>query len=318
MKHPVKKALIFSLVLSIILTGCSLVPAPFEEVITDWSPDQSYYGSQLVFQKVSQPDYVKEETVYQVDSDMELALLAKILYEQDILMFYIQDGNYSINKTYAYLDALMIHAFKFSMGTKTYSKGETIVKTLDYVKVELYSDHRPEVSTAIQEFLTSRVKSTDPIKTQLKSIHDGLVLSTQYDTAVLEIDLANIVDHTPFEAYGLLINHKAVCSGYSKSFMGLAQALTIPVLTVSSQSMNHAWNMVYDGTQWLYVDATYDDPVPDRSGRVILTYFLIDLKKITTASSTIKAHVFDVSADNTLSAQDYLAFAEYLFPSTKP
>jgi transglutaminase/protease-like cytokinesis protein 3 len=212
----------------------------------------------------------------------------------------------------------MIHAFKFSMGSKTYSNKSEVVKTLDYVKIELYADHRGDVNTAMQDFLTSKVKLTDPIRNQLKSIHDGLVLNTHYDTAVLDIDLKNIVDHTPFEAYGLLINHKAVCSGYAKSFMGLAQELQIPVLTVSSQTMNHAWNLVYDGTQWLYVDATFDDPVPDKAGRVFETYFLISKKTITTASSTITAHVFDESGDGMLSAQDYLDFAVYLFPSTKP
>jgi len=319
MKHHIKKSLILSLALSLLLSACSVfTPVPFEEKITDWVPEQTYYGSSLVFQIVSQPNYVKESTVYQVDDEMELALLAKILYEQNTLLFYIEDNEFSINKTYAYLDALMIHAFKFSMGSKTYSNKDEVVKTLDYVKIELYADQREDVNNALQEFLTSKVKLSDPIRNQLKSIHDGLVLNTQYDAAVLDIDLKNITDHTPFEAYGLLINHKAVCSGYAKSFMGLAQELNIPVLTVSSQTMNHAWNLVYDGTSWLYVDATYDDPVPDKAGRVLLTYFLIDHKKITTASSTISAHVFDESGDGTLSAQDYMDFAVYLFPSTKP
>ena len=318
MKHRLKKVLIISLILSFILAGCSYIPVPFEEKITDWSPDQTYYGSSLVFQVVSQPNYVKEDIVYQVDSEMELGLLAKILYDQNTLLFYIEDCEFSIDKTYAYLDSLMIHAFKFSMGTKTYSKSDTVVKTLDYVKIELYADQRGDVNNALQDFLTSKVKLSDPIRNQLKSIHDGLVLTTQYDTAVLDIDLKNITDHTPFESYGLLINHKADCSGYAKSFMGLAQELDIPVLTVSSQTMNHAWNLVYDGTNWLYVDATYDDPVPDKTGRVLQTYFLIDHKKITTASSTISAHVFDESGEGTLSAQDYMDFAVYLFPSTTP
>ena len=318
MKRRLKKVLIISLILSFILAGCSYIPVPFEEKITDWSPDQTYYGSSLVFQVVSQPNYVKEDIVYQVDSEMELGLLAKILYDQNTLLFYIEDREFSIDKTYAYLDSLMIHAFKFSMGTKTYSKSDTVVKTLDYVKIELYADQRGDVNNALQDFLTSKVKLSDPIRNQLKSIHDDLVLTTQYDTAVLDIDLRNITDHTPFEAYGLLINHKAVCSGYAKSFMGLAQELDIPVLTVSSQTMNHAWNLVYDGTNWLYVDATYDDPVPDKTGRVLQTYFLIDHKKITTASSTISAHVFDESGEGTLSAQDYMDFAVYLFPSTTP
>lgn len=318
MKQRLKKCVILSLVFSFILTGCSVIPAPFKEVVTDWSPQEQYYGNNRVFQKVSQPAYVKEKEVYQVDNEMELALLAKILFDRHILMFYVEDKDFSLNKTYAYLDALMIHAFKFSMGTKTYSQGDKVVRALDYVKIELYSDHQSEVSNAISDFIASYVNTGEPIKNQLKTIHDQLILNTQYDTAVLEIDLKNIVDHTPFEAYGLLINHKAVCSGYAKSFMGLAQSLNIPVLTISSQTMNHAWNLVYDGTQWLYVDVTFDDPIPDKAGRVFENYFLISQKKITTASSTITAHVFDASTDSTLSAADYMEFAAYLFPSTMP
>jgi len=307
-----------SLILSLTLTGCGLISKPFKEVITDWKPESAYYGSDRVFQIVSQPDYVKEDTVYQVDNDMELALLAKILFDQGITQFYLQDKEFSIGKTYAYLDALMIHAFKFSMGTKTYSDNTGIVKSLDYVKIELYRDALTQVDAAIANFINSHVKTSDPLRSQLKAIHDGLIISTQYDTGVLDLDLSNITDHTPFEAYGLFINHKAVCSGYAKAFTGLAEALNVPVLTISSTVMNHAWNMVYDGGKWLYVDATWDDPVPDRAGKAQENYFLIDLKTLTTDSKTIKAHVFDQTTDSTLSAQDYLDFAHYVFPSTQP
>lgn len=307
-----------SLILSLTLTGCRLIPKPFNEVITDWKPESAYYGSDRVFQIVSQPDYVKEDTVYQVDNDMELAVLAKILFDQGVTQFYLQDKEFSIGKTYAYLDALMIHAFKFSMGTKTYSDNTGIVKSLDYVKIELYRDALTQVDAAVANFINSHVKTSDPLRSQLKAIHDGLIISTQYDTGVLDLDLSNITDHTPFEAYGLFINHKAVCSGYAKAFTGLAEALNVPVLTISSTVMNHAWNMVYDGGKWLYVDATWDDPVPDRAGKAQENYFLIDLKTLTTDSKTIKAHVFDQTTDSTLSAQDYLDFAHYVFPSTQP
>lgn len=317
-KQPTKPFLLISLILSLLLTGCSLISKPFEEVITDWKPNVAYYGSDRVFQVVSQPDYVKESIVYQVDDDRELALLAKILFDQGVTQFYLQDKEFNISKVYAYLDALMIHAFKFSMGTKTYSSGQEVVKTLDYVKIELYRDALSDVDGAIQDFLDSKVNTSDPLRTQLKAIHDGLIISTQYDTSVLDLDLSNIADHTPFEAYGLFIDHKAVCSGYAKAFMGLAQALEVPALTVSSTVMNHAWNMVYDGSVWLYVDVTWDDPVPDRAGKAQQNYFLIDLKTITTDSKTIKAHVFDQTTESTLSAQDYLDFALYLFPSTQP
>lgn len=315
MKQMTKYRLILTLVLSILLSSCVFGPQPFKEVMTDWAPHHETLGTNFVFQKVSQPKYVKETVVYQVDTEMELAFLAMILFDQGTTLFFIQDRDFSIKKTYAYLDALMIHAFKFSMGTKTYTQGDAVVKTLDYVKIELYNDHVSVINADIDAFIKAKVTATDATVKKLKDIHDGLILTTQYDTAVLDLDLTQILDHTPFEAYGLFENHKAVCSGYAKSFMGIARQLKIPVLTVSSTKMNHAWNLVYNGNAWLYVDVTFDDPVPDKAGRILDTYFLLDEHKITTESSTIKAHVFDQSTDSTLNAQDYMTFAQYVFPA---
>lgn len=312
-----KPFFLISLILSLTLSGC-VSEKPFEEVVSYWTAPTALYGNQRQFEMVSQPDYVKETVVYQVAGDMELALLAKLQFDQGVTQFYVTDKDFSINKTYAYLEALMIHAFKFSMGTKTYTKGDTVVKTLDYVKIEPYNDKVNDVDQAIDTFIGQRVNTTETIPHQIKALHDGLILSTQYDTDVLQIDLTNITDHTPFEAYGLFINHKAVCSGYAKAFVGLAIKLNIPALTVSSTTMNHAWNMVYTGSAWRYVDATWDDPIPDKSGRVLDNYLLLDLKTLTTNSSTIKAHTFDQSGESTLSAADYLAFAEFVYPYTKP
>jgi hypothetical protein len=317
-KTTLNPRLILTLVLSLLLTSCSLAPKPFVEVISDWTSETQYYGSARLFQKVSQPAYVKETTVYQVDNEMELALLAKILFDQGVTQFFIQDADYSIGKTYAYLDALMIHAFRFSMGTKTYSQGDKVVKTLDYVKIELFNDHVSEVDSAINDFIASKITASESTVMTLKKIHDGLILMTQYDVAVSDLDLTKIVDHTPFEAYGLFVNHKAVCSGYAKSFTGIASKLGIPALSVSSMTMSHAWNLVYDGVHWLFVDTTWDDPIPDKPGRALENYFLIDLKTITTDSDKVKAHVFDENSDTTLNAQDYLDFAYYIFPTTQP
>ncbi len=316
MKHFRKQWIILSLSFCFILSACSFIRPPFKEIITDFNLNNAYYGINRVFQVVSQPSYVKEDKVYQVDDEMELALLAKLLFDSGETQFFIQDSDFSIAKTYGYLDALMIHAFKFSMGTKTYSQGDKVVRNLDYIKIELYNDDISKLNQAMTDFMDQKISNQQTSIQQLKAIHDGLILATKYDTGVLDLDLTNIIDHTPFEAYGLFINHKAVCSGYAKAFMGIAQQLNIPVIVVSSTVMNHAWNLVYTGSHWRYVDVTFDDPIPDKSGRVISTYFLLDSKTIKTETTTVKAHPFDQSSDATLSEQDYLDFVTYLFPST--
>ncbi len=44
---------------------------------------------------------------------------------------------------------------------------------------------------------------------------------------------------------------------------------------VSSDSMNHAWNMIQIGNHYYHVDVTWDDPTWDCIGRVDHTYFLL-------------------------------------------
>jgi hypothetical protein len=128
------------------------------------------------------------------------------------------------------------------------------------------------------------------------------------------VDLSAITDHTSFEAYGLFEFDTAVCSGYAKAFLGVAEEVGIPALVVSSRAMNHAWNLVFDGQDWLYVDSTYNDPIPDKAGRVITTYLLVDESALVEGLGGNVGHVFDDGISAGLSATDYMAFANFLYP----
>lgn len=298
--------------LVITLGAYSLIDRPFSPKISTRIAQNTVFGSRELAM-ISQPSYVKEEVVYVVDSEMELALMAKLLFEEGVLMFYYEDRDLSLSKTYDYLDAIMIHAFKFSMGTKTYTQGETVIKALDYVKIELFNDQRDVVDDHIDAFKATYVSDSD-WRTQIRDINKGLVLETKYDTTYLNVDLSAITDHTSFEAYGLFEFDTAVCSGYAKAFLGVAEEVGIPALVVSSRAMNHAWNLVFDGQDWLYVDSTYNDPIPDKAGRVITTYLLVDESALVEGLGGNVGHVFDDGISAGLSAADYMAFANFLYP----
>jgi hypothetical protein len=139
------------MVVLLALTACAPSPRPFTPTITPRMADSLLFGSRE-FSVISQPDYVKEDIVYVVDSEMELAMTAKLLFEEGVLMFYFEDRDYDIERVYDYLDAIMIHAFRFSMGTKTYTQGDQVIKALDYAKIELYNDQRPVVEARISKF----------------------------------------------------------------------------------------------------------------------------------------------------------------------
>ena len=300
------------LILILTLSAC-VAQKPFSPLMTSRVAQSTVYGSREL-SVISQPDYVKEKDVYVVNSEMELALTAKLLFEEGVLMFFYEDRDFEIEVVYDYLDAIMIHAFRFSMGTKTYTQGDRVIKALDYAKIELYNDQRQTVRSQVADFAQTYVSGSDR-RDLITDINRGLVLETKYDTSILDLDLSAITDHTSFEAYGLFEYDTAVCSGYAKAFLSVAEAVGIPAIVVSSNAMNHAWNLVHDGSAWVYVDSTFNDPVPDKKGRVLTTYLMIDEATLTQGINGHEGHVFDDGTGHGLTADEYEAFAQYLYPN---
>lgn len=96
------------------------------------------------------------------------------------------------------------------------------------------------------------------------SIHDYLVAHAAYDESL-----------TYYEGYDLIVGGSAVCKGYTLAYMDLLNRAGVPCRRVSSEEMDHTWNLVYIDGQWYHVDATWDDPTSNREGRVKHKYFLI-------------------------------------------
>lgn len=51
------------------------------------------------------------------------------------------------------------------------------------------------------------------------------------------------------------------CNGYALAFKDIMTRLNIQALHITSDSMQHAWNLVYLDGEWYHVDVTWDDPV---------------------------------------------------------
>ena len=99
------------------------------------------------------------------------------------------------------------------------------------------------------------------------------MLHTEYD---YHNYLSNTVPEESFNLYRLLVKNKAVCNGYAEAMVYLLNRIGIEAIYIPSlPAMNHAWNKVkVDGT-WYNMDATWDDPVPDRQGKIGYQYFLV-------------------------------------------
>ncbi len=93
-----------------------------------------------------------------------------------------------------------------------------------------------------------------------QALHDYLVRTCAYDSCVAK----NNVSVTPSRtAYGTLVKGSAVCQGYALAYKLLLARAGIRAVYVTSDDMNHAWNMVNLGGNWYHTDVTWDDPTPD-------------------------------------------------------
>lgn len=104
---------------------------------------------------------------------------------------------------------------------------------------------------------------------QLKYIHDWIVNNTDYT-------LTGPVYKS--EADGAVVYGKALCEGYSKTFMYMAQELGFDCICVVGKANGtaHMWNMVKLGGVWYHVDVTFDDPILSGGGNMLShEYFLL-------------------------------------------
>ena len=129
------------------------------------------------------------------------------------------------------------------------------------------ADFNKEVEKA-QTWVTSGMSDME----KALAVHDYLVLECEYDKENLDKNMVPDVSHS---AYGALVDKIAVCDGYSKAYACVLDELGIKSTIVSSESMDHAWNLVSLGGEWYHVDATWDDPTWDCIGRVGHNYFLL-------------------------------------------
>ncbi len=94
-------------------------------------------------------------------------------------------------------------------------------------------------------------------------LHNWLALNCEYD-------YENSTDNG--NAYGAIINGKAVCAGYARAYQYLLEKTNIPCSLIGSDTLNHAWNLININGQNYHVDVTWDDLTNNHICRY--TYFL--------------------------------------------
>ncbi len=78
-------------------------------------------------------------------------------------------------------------------------------------------------------------------------VHDYMVIHYDYDDS--------LENHT----ISIMVTKTGVCESYTFAFMHIMDILGIESRYVSSDAMNHAWNLVKIDGNWYHIDLTWDD-----------------------------------------------------------
>lgn len=120
---------------------------------------------------------------------------------------------------------------------------------------------------------------------KLLYIYEYLQDHITYDEQELQrmIRKGSADDPLPHNAYGALVNGRAVCDGISAAFSLLAQRMDVESTMVSgsaaihsSKSENHAWNLIRVNGKCYHVDLTWDINRKNAIGTYSYDYFCID------------------------------------------
>ncbi len=187
-----------------------------------------------------------------------------------------------------FISVLNDHPEFFWMGSNTYTaqvRGDITTITFQYAEGITESDDLPAMNRTFQQEVQAIVRQASSALTlyeKILFIHDYLVRSCDYDMS----------GERAFTGYGCLIDHQAVCSGYTAAFQTLMHEIGVECGNVGGYTRpdwesgeGHAWNYVLFEGQYCWIDVTWDDPSMDGGTNwgpdwVSHTYFLISSEQL--------------------------------------
>jgi len=96
-------------------------------------------------------------------------------------------------------------------------------------------------------------------------IHNWIIKWADYDTEALSNAPDAAPDPDNDNPYGLLMNKRAICRGFTYTFQLFMDMLGVECITIEGSSGQardeHAWNMVRIDGEWYCVDVTWNNPI---------------------------------------------------------
>ncbi len=147
---------------------------------------------------------------------------------------------------------------------------------------------------------------------KIKYIHDFIALNCQYDSYA----------PNPDTAYGVLVEGRAMCEGYSKTFALMCNRAGIECLTVTGEAdggngpEKHMWNMVRYNGEWYHIDVTWDDPasLDFLATNIDYSYFMVTTSQIRQDHTQINNNMFfDTPTATATDGNYYLKKGAYIW-----
>lgn len=135
--------------------------------------------------------------------------------------------------------------------------GDTTSVKLDYtVQNDELIAAKKKFDTAVTSALKKLPSGNDFEREEY--INNYIIDNCRYDEEAAE---NNDVQGNENDAYGALVDGKAVCEGYARAFQLLCNKANIDCVLLSgtADSDNHAWNGVKIGGDWYQIDVTWND-----------------------------------------------------------
>lgn len=168
-----------------------------------------------------------------------------------------------------------------------YTEFDSLGKVVIEVNYTYSKEKINKLKETIKNIIDTNITSDMTEEIKIKKIHDYIINSTKYDVNRSDNKDTTYQSDT---AYGALIEHYAVCGGYTDSMKLFLDALNITNYKIASE--NHIWNLVFTNNKWYHLDLTWDDPVTSNNEDVLLyDYFLITTDELKQTNS--EQHIFN-------------------------
>ena len=261
------------------------------------------YGEVIVSNGMGKAEYTLIYTNYGFlepdEAEIYVKICEKVENGEKSFEFRNADKDKVIN---AFSAVLNDHPEYFWLGhTYSYKTTEYIYGTyvtLEPVVSEAFgylTNRKTQLDNAVNEVL-SLCNGTDNMYEKMIIVHDYIVDNTDYDyeaaKTITSLEETNDAVIDASSAYGCLVNHKAVCSGYSAAFQLIMQKIGIPcgrVAGYKTEGENHEWNYVFFDNDYYYIDVTWDDPQSSEAFRNVKSYEFFCI----TTDELEKTHIID-------------------------